>query len=118
MDDLATKHRSLHNGDTCCTTKEISDLIVLFGIASLRIDGGIQRLNFCRTEGPPLSRREPVVAERPEAGPDEAADGVADRLAHPPDLAVAALVDHDLQRRSGRRRLGQAGPGRSGPAVV
>ena len=59
-----------------------------------------------------------MVAQRAETGPHEAADGMAHRFAHPPHLAVAALVDDDLQGRTGRGRLGEMGFGRSGAAVV
>src|SRR5436190_14017219 len=117
-DCLATNLRDPHKRDIPCATEQISNLIIFFYITGLRFDGGVERPDFRRAERAPLTRGEPVVVQRAESGPDEAADGVADRLAHPADLAVAALVDHDLQRRAGRRRLGQAGPGRGGPAVV
>src|SRR5260370_26057729 len=81
-------------GDNACATRDISNLIVLFAIAGFGGDGGIQRLNFLPTQRPPFSRSEPVIVEGAEPGPDEAADGVADRLAHPADLAAAAPVGH------------------------
>src|SRR5712671_57575 len=105
-------------GDNACATRDISNLIILLPIAGFGGDGGIQRPNFLPAKRPPFSRGEPVIVEGAEPGPDEAADRVADRLAHPADLAVAALVDHDLHRRSGGGRLRHPDPGGGGPAVV
>ena len=61
--------------------------------------------------------RRPVqaaVGERTDAHPHQPLHGVADRLAHAPDLTVAALVDGDAQH----ARLGLAHLGRGGDAVV
>ncbi|MGZ6604310.1 MAG: hypothetical protein ACXVFO_15835, partial [Solirubrobacteraceae bacterium] len=42
-------------------------------------------------------RREPGERERPERHPLERPDGVAHRVAHALDLALAALVDGELE---------------------
>ena len=63
---------------------------------------------------PPLPRPQPAVAERTDARAHQARHRVADRLAHPPHLAVAAFVDDDAQH--ARRRLRHRG--RGGAAVV
>ena len=61
-------------------------------------------------------RHAPGRSRRSWSGPmrvaHESRDRVADRLAHPPHLAVAALVDRDAQH--ARARLGRPWPGRSG----
>ena len=55
------------------------------------------RSSSSRAQLAPLARREPVDAEARVDAPVQAADAVADRLAHPPDLAVAALVEDELE---------------------
>ena len=62
----------------------------------------------------PLAGLQPPIGERSDAHADEAAHGMADRLAHPPDLAVATFVDRDPQ--DSRRRLGHLG--RGGRSIV
>src|SRR5690606_5650267 len=54
--------------------------------------GGAERLegaDLSLVERPPLARREPPVGELADARADEPHDGMADGLAHAPDLAVA-----------------------------
>ncbi len=59
------------------------------------------------------------VAQRADARAHQAAHRMADRLAHAAHLAVAALVDDDLDARWSRRALlHHAHPGRRGRAVV
>ena len=85
-----------------------------------------------RSSAPGARRARRRSLERADPGAHEAGHGVADGLAHPPDLAVAALVDRDPQhararlrhlrrRRSGRRRARRrragaaSAPGLTGP---
>lgn len=75
---------------------------------------------------PPFPRREIAEAELPDALPEQTEGGMADRGRHPPDLAVAALregqLDPDIAdrfpktdgrfpQRDDRRRIEQARPG-------
>src|SRR5579875_3710875 len=71
----------------------------------------VERPHLPRVERAPAARNEARVGERPDPRAHQPADGVADRLEHPADLAVAPLVDDDAQharrdrpddRRSGR----------------
>src|SRR5258706_15419841 len=98
-------------GDNACATRDISTLIILLPIAGFGGDGRIQRPNFLPAKRPPFSRGEPVIVEGAEPGPDEAADRVADRLAHPADLAACAPLDHHLPRPSRGGRLRHPAPG-------
>ena len=77
-------------------------------------------------ERAPLPRGQAGVAHRADPGAHQAADRVADRLAHAPDLAVAPLVDDDAQHpgasdadrrpaRSGRRRARPPGAAAAAP---
>src|SRR3954467_4092303 len=67
--------------------------------------GGIQSAPRPRPQPLDLRGGEPAVAagrqrpepQRPERQALERLDPVADRLAHPPDLALAALVDRQLE---------------------
>src|SRR4029077_20073138 len=43
----------------------------------------------------PFPRAQPGVAQRSDPGPDQAHDGMSDRLEHATDLTVATLVDRD-----------------------
>ena len=63
---------------------------------------------------PPLPRGEAAVGQRPDPDPHQPPHRVADRLAHAPDLAVAALVDGDAQRVA----VHQGHLGRGGGAVL
>ena len=70
-----------------------------------------------RREHTPCARRERSVVQRPDAGAHEPADRMADGIAHAPDLAIAALVDPELDRRTvapslhdGRRVRGRGRP--------
>ena len=75
-----------------------------------RYRGLAERPDLVVRELPPRARLEPAVGERADAHPHEPLHRVADGLAHPADLAVAALVDGDAQHaRSGWRDLGRRG---------
>ena len=78
-----------------------------------------------RRELAPLARGEAVDAEARVDAPVQAADAVADRLAHPPHLALPALVQHELEagraepadtRRRRARRPRARRPRRAGAA--
>src|SRR5665213_1537399 len=58
--------------------------------------GGAEVLDLPIAQAPVRARREAVQAQRPERDAFQRADGVADRLAHAPYLAVATLVDRQL----------------------
>ena len=57
----------------------------------------LQRPHLVRGERPPLPRRQRAGRRAARCGSAPAADRVADRLAHAPHLAVAALVDGEAQ---------------------
>ena len=65
---------------------------------------GIELADLVEQQLAPLPRRQLSVTQRADAHPHQALHGMADRLAHPPHLAVAALVDRDPQH--ARARLG------------
>src|SRR3954470_10714052 len=60
--------------------------------------GVAQALHLVLAQPPVLTRFEAPQAERAEGDPLELADGMADRLAHAADLALAALVHDQLER--------------------
>lgn len=62
-------------------------------VIATRVRGERQGPNFFRVQVAPLAWCEGVVPDRPDAHPDEASHLVPDGFAHPPDLAVASLVD-------------------------
>ena len=111
-DYLATNRRLVRNGDSRWHTTEsqasipspVSPDWAAMAAYSARISSDLRGRHW------PGARR--WSPDRPEAGPDQPTDGVADGLAHPPHLAVATLVDHDLERRAGRASTGRDGPGR------
>ena len=78
-----------------------------YAVASARAELGVR-------QGAPGCRLEAAVLERADPGAHEAGHGVADGLAHPPDLAVAALVDRDPQH--ARARAATPSPAAVGPS--
>src|SRR4051794_36747346 len=101
-----------------CATREISNHRNLSGIGNFFLGGGVQRSNFSLCKRAPLTRSERVITQRTKPGAHQASDGVADGLAHAPDLAVATLVDDDLEGCPSGRGLGEASGGGGGAAVV
>ena len=78
----------------------------------------VQTADLTDAQLPPLPRREVVVADGTDARPDQSSNLEPHGLAHPPDLAVTALVDHDLERDAVVAPGQDPDPGRSGDAVV
>ena len=66
-----------------------------------------------RREVAPRARLQAAVLDRADPRPHQSRHRMADRLAHPADLAIAALVDRDPQHAGAR--LGHLGRGR-GPS--
>ena len=83
-----------------------------------RIEAGVARaeiLDLGVGQRPPRAPgARPAVLERADARPHQPRHRVADGLAHPPDLAVAALVDRDPQHAG----AGLGDLGRGGHAVL
>src|SRR5438045_6942142 len=81
--------------------------------------GGLaQRLDLRLPQAAPVALLEPAEAERPVGGPLKVADGMADGLQHPTDLAVAALVQHHPELGPAARVPQHLDLRRSGAAVV
>src|SRR5688500_13722233 len=78
-----------------------------------------QRLDLLVRQRAPLAGAEAAEGEGAEAGATQAPDGVADSVEHDAHLALAALVDAELDRGSAsvRRRVDDAGGSRSGAAA-
>ena len=68
-----------------------------WGSSGARPAGSAELRDLGPPELPPLARRKAVDAETRVDAPVQPADAVTDRLAHPPHLAVAALVEHELE---------------------
>jgi hypothetical protein len=61
--------------------------------------GTLQRGHLAFVEIAELAGANVLVADRADPHAPQTDDGMADRLAHPPHLAVPPLVQHDRQHR-------------------
>ena len=70
-----------------------------FGVGDgLREPRSYSDAHLAAAQSTPARRAADVVAHRADAGAHEANDRMTDRVAHPAHLAVAALVDPELDR--------------------
>src|SRR6188472_4171166 len=76
--------------------------------------GGAQALELVRAHAPVRALGQVAERERAEGHPAQCPDRVADGGAHPPHLALAALVERELEL----VLAGQVDGGRRGPPVV
>ena len=96
---------------------------VAIGLSRPTRAGGRSRLgrrtlepaNLAAVSGRCAPGAERAELERPEPDPHQLGDGMADGLAHPPHLALAALADRDLHQvgRQPPRPAGAVGPSSS-----
>ena len=102
------------------TTSEVSrgPPRVRLPMAGCGVVASYRRAHFTRAQRTPLARREPPVGNRTDARAHEPEHRVTDRVAHAPHLAVAALVDAELDRGALVALLHETHTRRRGQAVV
>src|SRR4029453_3080560 len=85
---------------------------------TLQADRPIEPAHLFLAERPVLPWRESGQAERPDGGPDQAADWRADRVEQASDLAVAALQHDHFDHAAAAGAAHDPGPLGPGRAVV